>query len=153
MLEHGRRRIHGSDGTSVSNDAHGGAGEQPRPGTNVKDLHARHQAGVAKRDFPEPRTHAKSYERLKAVIVGSGPVEEPVHPGAAVLLALVIAQQGRMGCASHRGLIRPKIRGQSDEGTRSLWGAYACKEGHELILLSCKSSGRKSQASGTRYPA
>ncbi len=99
VLDHARTRIHADDARGITDNASGGAGEQPRAGSEVENTHARIPEGSP----AVPGAGPQSDNALEAIVVGGRSIEDSAHPGAALAFGPVVRAQWWMRCW-HGGL-------------------------------------------------
>lgn len=97
MLHHAGARIDPRDERCIADDAGRGGGQEPGPGADIDDPHARCEARLAQRAPPIPRAGAETDDALEAVVIAGAAIENTAHPRAALAFASIVGLKRRMG--------------------------------------------------------
>jgi hypothetical protein len=93
VLDHARTRIHAGDARGITDYPCGGAGEQPRAGPDVENIHSRPQTRTPEGSPAVPGAAPKSENALEAIIVGGRSIENSAHPRAAIAFGLIVGAE------------------------------------------------------------
>ena len=93
MRQHAGARVYAGDLRGIADDPGRGPRQQSGARTDIQDRHLRLQAGTAQGEPTVPSTGTEPDDRLEAIVVAGGSIENAAYPGTAMSLAVVVLQQ------------------------------------------------------------